>query len=105
LNASAFATQATTSGNPPIQVPGEGPGCATGSGMPVPTCAIASNGMTNATFVDAKGQRHFLFGFEFADFILNSQLKTGLSRFPLNLLLEYENNLKAASHPPGLQRE
>ena len=55
--------------------------------------------MTNATFVDAKGQRHFLSGFEYADFILNSQLKTGLSRFPLNLVLEYENNLKAASHP------
>jgi hypothetical protein len=100
LNASAFATQATTSGTPPIQVPGEGPGCATGSGLPsVPPCAIASNGMTNATFVDAKGQRHFLSRFEYADFILNSQLKTGLSRFPLNLMLEYENNLKAASHP------
>jgi len=100
LNASAFATQATTSGNPPIQIPGEGPGCATGSGLPsVPPCAIASNGMTNATFVDAKGQRHFLSGFEYADFILNSQLKTGLSRFPLNLVLEYENNLKAADHP------
>jgi hypothetical protein len=55
--------------------------------------------MTNATFVDAKGQRHFLSGFEYADFILNSQLKTGLSRFPLSLMLEYENNLKAASHP------
>jgi len=100
LNASAFATQATTSGTPPIQVPGEGPGCATGSGLPsVPPCAIASNGMTNATFVDAKGQKHFLSGFEYADFILNSQLKTGLPRFPLNLMLEYENNLKAASHP------
>jgi hypothetical protein len=55
--------------------------------------------MTNATFVDAKGQRHFLSGYEYADFILNSQLKTGLSRFPLNLLLEYEDNLKAADHP------
>jgi len=100
LNASAFANQATTSGNPPIQIPGEGPGCATGTGLSsVPPCAIASNGMTNATFVDAKGQRHFLSGFEYADFILNSQLKTGLSRFPLNLLLEYEKNLKAASHP------
>jgi hypothetical protein len=100
LNASAFATQATTSGNPPIQVPGEGPGCATGSSLPsVPPCTIASNGMTNATFVDAKGQRHFLSGFEYADVILNNQLKTGLSRFPLNLLLEYENNLKAANHP------
>ena len=100
LNASAFATQATTSGTPPIQVPGEGPGCAAGSGLAsVPPCAISSNGMTNATFVDTKGQRHFLSGFEYADFILNSQLKTGLARFPLNLILEYENNLKAASHP------
>jgi len=100
LNASAFATQATTSGNPPIQIPGEGPGCATGSGLSsVPPCAIASNGMTNATFVDAKGQRHFLSGFEYADLILTNQLKTGLSRFPLNLVLEYENNLKAAAHP------
>jgi hypothetical protein len=100
LNASAFATQATTSGNPPIQIPGEGPGCATGFGLPsVPPCAIASNGMTNATFVDAKGQRHFLSGFEYADLILTNQLKTGLSRFPLNLVLEYENNLKAAAHP------
>jgi Putative porin len=100
LSASAFATQATTSGAPPIQVPGEGPGCATGSGLPsVPPCAIASNGMTNATFVDAKGQRHFLSGFEYADFILNNQLKTGVSRFPLNLLLEYETNLKVADHP------
>jgi hypothetical protein len=100
LNASAFATQATTSGAPPIQVPGEGPGCATGSGLPsVPPCAIASNGMTNATFVDAKGQRHFLSGFEYADLILNNQLKTGVSRFPLNLLLEYETNLKVADHP------
>jgi hypothetical protein len=100
LNAPAFAVQATTSGNPPIQVPGEGPGCATGSSLPsVPPCAIASNGMTNATVVDAKGQRHFLSGYEYADFILNSQLKTGLSRFPLNLILEYEDNLKAADHP------
>jgi hypothetical protein len=100
LNASAFATQATTSGNPPIAIPGEGPGCATGSGLPsVPPCAIASNGMTNATFVDAKGQRHFLSGYEYADLIVNNQLRTGLSRFPLNLVLEYETNLKAADHP------
>ena len=100
LNASAFATQATTSGSPAIPISGEGPGCATGSLLSsVPPCAIASNGMTNATIVDAKGQRHFLSGYEYADFILNSQLQTGLSRFPLNLLLEYENNLKGAPHP------
>jgi hypothetical protein len=100
LSASAFATQATTSGNPAIPIPGEGPGCATGSGLSsVPPCAIASNNMTNATFVDAKGQRHFRSGFEYADLILNNQMKIGLSGFPLNLVLEYENNLKAAAHP------
>ncbi len=51
LAASAFATQATTSGNPAINIPGEGPGCATGFGLAsVPNCAFAANGMTNATF-------------------------------------------------------
>lgn len=100
LQASAFANQATSSGNPAIPISGEGPGCATGFGLPsVPPCAIASNGMTNATFTDAQGKLHFLSGFEYADFILDNQLKTGLERFPLNFVLEYEDNLKAASHP------
>ena len=102
LQASAFATQVTTSGNPAIPISGEGPGCATGFNLPsVPPCAIASNGMTNATFLDSSKnpKPHFLSGFEYADFILDNQLKTGLERFPLNLVLEYEQNLKAASHP------
>src|SRR5712692_2103539 len=102
LQASAFATQATASGNPPIPISGEGPGCATGFNLPsVPLCAIASNGMTNATFLDSSKnpKPHFLSGFEYADFILDNQLKTGLERFPLNLVLEYEQNLKAADHP------
>lgn len=108
LNASAFAVQATTTGTPPtsptpvtgLPTPGEGPGCAGGLNLPtVAPCAIAANGMTNATTVDAKGAVHFLSGFLYADLILNNQIKTGLSHLPLNVLLEYENNLNAAAHP------
>ncbi len=43
--------------------------------------------------------RHFLSGFEYADLIVNNQIKTGTERFLVNLVLEYEDNLKAASHP------
>ena len=100
LAESAFATQATTSGSPAIPISGEGPGCATGNGLSsVPPCAFAANGMTNATITDAAGTRHFLSGFEYADFILNNQIKTGAARFPLNVVLEFEDNLKAAQHP------
>jgi hypothetical protein len=124
LNASAFALQATNGvgtgsvtidGTPtPITVtttaPGEGPGCAKiagGTTAPLPAnttglvggCAFAANGMTNSTFLDAAGNAHFLSGFLYADLILNNQLKTGIARLPVNLLLEYENNLNAADHP------
>jgi regulator of replication initiation timing len=100
LAASAFATQATTSGNPAIPISGEGPGCATGFGLAsVPACAFAANGLTNATFTGANGVRHFWSGFEYADLIVNNTIKTGAERFPVNLILEYEDNLKAASHP------
>jgi len=99
LSASAFAVQATTATGG-IQVPGEGPGCAGGFGLPVaPACAFAANGLTNATFTDTSGKVHFLSGFEYADFILTNQIKTGLARLPLNIMLEYEDNLKAANHP------
>jgi cell division protein FtsL len=100
LAASAFATQATTSGTPAIPIPGEGPGCATGFGLAtVPPCAIAANGMTNATYTDSKGVRHFLAGFEYADLIVNNQIKTGLKRFPANFIVEYEDNLGDSRHP------
>ena len=90
LNASAFA----------VQSPGEGPGCAAGSGFPTTApCVYGPQGFTNATFTDASGKLHFLSGFLYADFILNNQIKTGWTRFPINLLLEYENNLNAANHP------
>jgi Putative porin len=108
LNASAFAVQATTTGTPPtapivvtgLPVPGEGPGCAAATGLPsVPPCAFAPNLMTNSTFTGPDGKPHFASKFLYGDVILNNQVKTGISRLPLNLLLEAEQNLRAAGHP------
>ena len=110
LSASAFNTQATTTGvggtTPagPFPIPGEGPGCATvwnGSKYTAgfAPCAFAANGMTNATFYDASGVDHFLSGFLYSDFILNNQVKTGAARLPLNLMVEYEENLNAKANP------
>lgn len=99
LQASAFAVQATTTTGG-LPVPGEGPGCGRGSGLPtVPPCAFAANGMTNATYNDPSGKPHFYSQFLYADFILNNQIKTGSDRWPITLLLEYENNLGAKDHP------
>jgi hypothetical protein len=99
LQASAFAVQATTTTGG-LQVPGEGPGCAKGSGLPaVPPCAFSANGMTNATYNDPGGKPHFYSQFLYADLILNNQIRTGSDRLPINLLLEYENNLDAKDHP------
>ncbi len=103
LNASAFAVQTTTTGSGTTNngnVPGEGPGCASGLNLPAfPPCVYGPQGFTNATVTDTAGKIHFLSQFLYADFILNNQIHTGISRFPLNLVLEYENNLNAASHP------
>ena len=110
LQASAFNAQANTTGSSgttpagPFPTSGEGPGCAKGSAgsTSLPSyapCAFAANGMTNAVFTDATGKPRFWSGFFYADFILNNQFKTGLERFPVNLLLELEDNLDAASHP------
>ena len=62
-------------------------------------CTFAANGMTNSTYADAAGHLHFLSGFLYADLILNNTFKTKWSRLPINLLVEYENNLNASSHP------
>lgn len=103
LNASAFAVQATTTGNGTTNngpTPGGGPGCASGINLPAfAPCVFGPQGFTNATTTDAAGKIHFLSQFLYADLILNNQIKTGISRFPLNLLLEYQNNLNAANHP------
>jgi hypothetical protein len=122
LNSNAFAVSATNAGllgNPtvdpsvpqvgPIPVPGEGPGCSNpgSSGLPnFPTpngCAFGPNGITNSIWVDytnpVRPVAHYLSGFLYADFILNNQFKTKWSRFPINLTLEYLNNLNASDHP------
>lgn len=117
LNASFFATQATSTNNTFITfvdpadgktkvatfpLPGEGPGCSTPSSSGLQSsqaCAFSPNGMTNSTYVDANGKLRFLSGFLYADLILNNQIKTGWSRLPVNVLLEYENNLNASEHP------
>jgi hypothetical protein len=107
LNASAFAVQATTTGISTTNngnVPGEGPGCASGLNFPsFAPCVYGPQGFTNATFLDGSGKLHFLSQFLYADLILNNQLKTGSDRFPVNLVLEYENNLNAADHPLDAQ--
>ena len=92
---------------------GEGPGCAKiagGATAPQPAvantktfviggCPFAANGMTNSTYLDQFGNAHFLSGFLYADLIVNNQFKTPIKKLPINLLLEYENNLNASDHP------
>jgi hypothetical protein len=106
FNASAFAVQATTTGTAgttpagPFNVPGEGPGCAGGTGLPsFPSCTFSPNGMTNATFIGADGKAHFASHFLYGDLILNNVIKTPMPRLPFNLILEAEQNLRAAAHP------
>src|SRR6202049_678162 len=114
LQESAFAVAATSTGFQPatpkggttpspitgIPVPGEGQGCAKGLGFATfPPCVFAPNGMTNATYVDSAGVAHFYSGYNYADFILNNQIQTGLTRLPVNLLLEFLDNLDAEAHP------
>jgi len=113
LQASAFATQATSTGFLPsdsttpttgIPIPGEGQGCAKGGFKPTtfpayPPCVFAPNGMTNATYVDSKGIPHFYSGFNYVDFILTNQIQDGIRRFPINILAEFLDNPDAAAHP------
>jgi hypothetical protein len=114
LQQSAFATGATTTGYQPptptggptpspitgIPIPGEGQGCAKGTSFPsFPPCVFAPNGMTNATYVDSKGVPHFYSGYNYADFILPNQIQTGFTRLPVNILLEFLDNLDAENHP------
>jgi hypothetical protein len=106
LQESAFAAGATTTGASgttpagPFPVPGEGQGCAKGLNFPAyAPCVFAPNGLTNATYVDKTGKVHFYSGYNYADFILNNQIDTGLRKLPLNLLLEFEDNLDAENHP------
>jgi hypothetical protein len=104
LQASAFAVGATTTGSTtlgPFPVTGEGPGCAGGvTGTPkFAPCIFAPNGMTNGTTVDSSGKAHFYSAFDTADFILNNTFKGFGTRFPIGLVLEFEENLNARPHP------
>jgi flagellar motor protein MotB len=103
LQATAFEVGATTTGSSTagsFPVPGEGQGCSINGDLPkFAPCALAPNGMTNATFIDAAGKPHFYSGFDLLDFIVNNQIQTGASKFPINLILEYEQNLDASTHP------
>jgi hypothetical protein len=104
LAASAFAVGATSTGVGTVSsgnVPGEGPGCASGptGTAKFPPCIFAPNGMTNATTVDASGKSHFYSGYDINDVILNNTIATGISRLPVNLLVEFEDNIDARPHP------
>jgi hypothetical protein len=109
LSESAFTTGATSTGYLPagatkpitgIPVPGEGQGCAKGNGLPsFAPCVFAPNGMTNATFTDSAGVVHFYSRFNYVDFILNNQIQDGITRLPINLLIEFLDNPDAAAHP------
>jgi Putative porin len=114
LSASSFVTGATSTGYQPatptggttpapitgLPVPGEGPGCAKGTGFPAyPPCVFAPNGMTNATYVSSNGTVHFYSGYNYADFIIPNQIQTGITRLPVNVLLEFLDNLDAENHP------
>ena len=106
FNASGFAVQATATptpgtGSTNTQVtglPGEGPGCQN-SESTVVDCTFAPNGMTNSTFVGPDGKAHFASQFLYGDVILNNTVRTPIAKLPFNLILEAENNLRAAGHP------
>lgn len=98
LQASGFAVQ--FGGTTAAPGSGEGPGCAKAGDLPsAPPCAFSPNGMTNATYLDGAGKPHFFSQWLYADLILNNQIKTPWARFPVNVLLEYQNNLDAKDHP------
>jgi hypothetical protein len=108
-----------------INLPGEGQGCsnpkitqsqdANGSNLakPVlvpfsPNCVFAPNGMTNSLLFDVttdgfgtitKKNLRFASGFFYTDFILANTFKTPFKRLPINVTVEYENNLDAVAHP------
>ncbi|HKW19225.1 MAG TPA: putative porin [Terriglobales bacterium] len=103
LQQSAFSVAATTTGSSSagsFPVPGEGQGCSAVANLPkFAPCAFAPNGLTNATYLDAAGKPHLYSGYDLLDIILNNQIQTGPARFPINLLIEFEENLDAAKHP------
>ena len=89
--------------NEPASVTGSTTISCTSATPPVctfPTGAFAPNGMTNAT-IGTSPNRTFASQFLYLDAILDTTINTGWDRFPVRLLLEYEQNLNAAAIPNG----
>jgi hypothetical protein len=87
----------------PVTLP-EGDTPAPGDPLPHPTTqpirVINANAFTNASQIIGTGtgqKRAFVSGFMYSDLILDTNIDTGVSRFPLRLLGEYEQNLRAAN--------
>ncbi len=59
------------------------------------TAIFAPNGMTNST-VGTAGNLRFTGGFYYSDFIVDNTIRTGIAKFPLRIVAEYEQNLAAA---------
>lgn len=106
LNAPAFSGGFAVTGNTnitcaPLSVPA-------GGGTVTPNCGfavgpLAPNGLTNAfriVGVDSRGNliRQYVSKFLNSDLILDSTVDTGRPRWPWRVLLEYEDNLRAASN-------
>jgi hypothetical protein len=77
-------------------------------GTPLPTPVnqpirvINANSFTNQSVVLGTGTsqtRGFLSGFLYTDYIVDNNIKTNWVRFPVRVLLEYEQNLRAATNP------
>jgi hypothetical protein len=60
--------------------------------------AFAPNGLTNSTVTSA-GVPRFLSRFLYSDLIVDTNVDTGLKRWPWRVVLEYLDNLNAADHP------
>lgn len=75
---------------------------AVGTPMATPTAqparVINANAMTNRTLIIGTGtsqRRGFVSDFMYSDLILNMNIRTPWTRFPINMLGEYEKNLRA----------
>jgi hypothetical protein len=60
------------------------------------TRVINANSLTNATFVSGSTRR-FLSGFLYTDYIVDTNIKTNWAKFPVRVLAEYEQNLRAVT--------
>ena len=102
LTAPAFAGAFPVSGTTnivcnPVTTLGTSPSCA------FATVQFAPNGMTNAYHITSRAAngnltRVFNSQFLYSDLIVDSTFDLGYKRFPLNLMAEYEENLRAENN-------